>query len=54
MVAGVGFSNTDIVSFVQQLKGSEYFVNVELQGTTRKMEHATETYNFNLILEIKA
>ncbi|MGD8351985.1 MAG: PilN domain-containing protein [Nitrospirota bacterium] len=53
-VAGVGFSNTDIVSFVQQLKGSEYFVNVELQGTTRKMEQETETYNFNLILEIKA
>lgn len=53
-VAGMGFSNTDIVTFVQKLKASEFFTNVELQGTARQMVQTVETYNFTLTLEIKA
>ncbi len=52
-IAGTGFSNTDIVSFVQQLKTSDFFNNVELQGTSKQMVGAVETYKFNLTLEIK-
>jgi type IV pilus assembly protein PilN len=52
-LAGNGFTNTDIVSFVQSLKASELFTNVELHGTTRKPIEGVETYGFNLTLEVK-
>jgi type IV pilus assembly protein PilN len=51
-ISGTGFKNTDIVSFVQSLKSSELFANVNLLGTTRKMEGEVETYTFNLTLEM--
>lgn len=52
-LSGVGFSNTDIVSFVQNLKASELFTNVELKGTTRQMVGEVETYGFSMVLEVK-
>jgi len=52
-ISGSGFSNTDIVSLVQSLKGSELFANVELKGTTRLMVGDVETYTFNMEVELK-
>ncbi len=53
-ISGVGFSNTDIVTFVQSLKTSDFFDNVTLQGTSRQMKGTVETYTFNLIVEVAA
>ena len=53
-ISGVGFSNTDIVTFVQSLKASDFFDNVTLKGTSRKMQGAVETYTFNLAVEVAA
>ncbi len=52
-LTGNGFTNTDIVSFVQSLKSSDLFTNVELHGTTRQPMQGVETYSFNLTLEVK-
>jgi Tfp pilus assembly protein PilN len=51
-MSGVGFKNTDIVSFVQSLKDSEMFNNVNLLGTSRQMMGEVETYSFNMTLEV--
>jgi Tfp pilus assembly protein PilN len=51
-IGGTGFKNTDIVSFVQSLKNSDLFTNVNLLGTVRKMEGTAETYTFNMTLEV--
>lgn len=53
-IGGTGFKNTDIVSFVQSLKNSDLFTNVNLLGTARRMEGRVETYTFNLTLEVVA
>ena len=52
-ISGVGFSNTDIVSFVQNLKVSALFENVVLGGTQLKKSGTVETYTFNIRLNIK-
>jgi type IV pilus assembly protein PilN len=51
-ISGTGFKNTDIVSFVQSLKDSELFTNVNLLGTSRQMVGGIETYSFNMTLEV--
>ncbi len=53
-IAGTGFKNTDIVSFVQSLKKSDMFTNVNLLGTARQMEGEVETYTFNMTLQVVA
>ena len=53
-IAGVGFSNTDIVTFVQSLKASTFFNNIDLKGTSRKMKDTVETYTFSMTLEVVA
>ena len=53
-IGGVGFSNTDIVTFVQSLKASDFFDNVTLKGTSRMMQGTVETYTFTLVLEVAA
>lgn len=52
-LSGVGFSNTDIVSFIQSLKGSKSFKNVKLLGTTRLSGGKTPTYKFDITLKFK-
>jgi type IV pilus assembly protein PilN len=51
-LSGTGFKNTDIVSFVQSLKRSELFKDVNLLGTSRKMQGKVETYSFNMTLAV--
>jgi type IV pilus assembly protein PilN len=51
-ISGIGFSNTDIVTFVQSLKASDFFDDVNLQGTSRKLQGTVETYTFNLTVEV--
>jgi type IV pilus assembly protein PilN len=51
-LSGTGFKNTDIVSFVQSLKRSELFKDVNLLGTSRKMQGKVETYAFNMTLAV--
>lgn len=53
-ISGVGFSNTDIVSFVQNLKASALFTDVVLGGTQLKKSGTVETYTFNIRLNIEA
>ncbi len=52
-LSGKGFSNTDIVAFVQHLKGSELFRDVLLKGTSRQIEKGVETYKFDLVMGVK-
>jgi len=51
-ITGTGFKNTDIVSFVQSLKASDMFNNVNLLGTSRAVVGGVETYTFNLTFEV--
>jgi type IV pilus assembly protein PilN len=51
-ISGAGFKNTDIVSFVQNLKESEMFTDVNLLGTSRALVEGVETYSFNMNIEV--
>lgn len=53
-ISGVGFSNFDIVSFVQALKQSEFFKEVTLKGTTKTSVGGTDAYNFRITLQVQA
>ncbi len=53
-ISGIGFSNSDIVTFVKSLQGSESFVDVMLLGTTMGSMENTEVYMFNIVLQVKA
>jgi len=52
-ISGSGFKNTDIVSFVQNLKASDMFTDVDLRGTSRAIVQGVETYTFTLIVGVK-
>lgn len=58
-ISGVGFSNSDIVTYIQKLKGSEVFTKVLLHGTTRKSGRKTkdkrgvDTYTFNVTFKVE-
>lgn len=53
-MSGIGFSNSDIVSFVQNLKNSPLFQEVNLTGTQQSAQDNIDVYTFNLTLQIKA
>ncbi|GAB4390953.1 MAG: PilN domain-containing protein [Thermodesulfovibrionales bacterium] len=51
---GVGFSNSDIVAFVQNLKESELFADVVLLETRQTGKEKVELYSFRINLQVKA
>ena len=51
-VQGIGFSNSDIVNFIQSLKSSALFTDVVLQGTQRQEQQGVETYTFNIVFTV--
>lgn len=51
-IGGVGFTNSDIVTLVQSLKGSSLFTNVLLLGTSQALESGVTTYKFDLNFEV--
>jgi type IV pilus assembly protein PilN len=53
-VDGVGFTNSDIVNFVQTLKESELFKNVVLLETRQGKLEGEEVYLFKLTLKVAA
>lgn len=53
-IKGTGFSNADIVTYIQSLKAAELFSNVVLHGTTRKSIGGVEAYEFSVSFEVKA
>lgn len=52
-ISGKGFSNTDIVAFVQSLKDSQIFVDANLLGTS-KVGGKVSTYKFSITLKYKS
>lgn len=53
-ISGVGFTNTDIVAFVQSLKGSGLFVDVLLLGTRMGSTEGTDVYMFDIEMRVQA
>jgi type IV pilus assembly protein PilN len=51
-ISGVGFSNNDIVTYVQSLKGSALFQNVILGGTSKTSMSGTDAYSFSISLQV--
>jgi len=47
-LSGMGFTNADIVTFVDSLKGSKYFVDVVLLNTVRKKVGEVPVYSFTI------
>jgi type IV pilus assembly protein PilN len=52
-ISGVGFSNFDIVNYVQNLKGSELFEEVILRETRQTQEQGIDVYSFKITLKIR-
>jgi len=50
-IAGVGFTNPEIVSFVQSLKASPLFREVYLHGTKQSKIESIETFTFTITLQ---
>ncbi|MFC1769684.1 PilN domain-containing protein [Nitrospirota bacterium] len=56
-ISGVGFSNSDIVNYVQSMKKSELFTSVVLHGTVKQAGSGgvgVDTFSFNISFQIKA
>jgi type IV pilus assembly protein PilN len=53
-IDGVGFTNSDIVNFVQTLKGSKLFSDVVLIETRQERVEGEEVYLFKLTLKVAA
>ncbi len=51
-IAGIGFTNPEIVTFVQSLKSSPLFKEVYLHGTNQSKIGNIETFTFNLTLQV--
>lgn len=52
-LAGSGFSNSDIVSYVQSLKGSALFTDVALLGTKCSDKGGVQVCSFNIKFAVK-
>lgn len=52
-ISGKGFSNAEIVSFVDSLKGSDYFLNVVLVETKKIRIKDVPVYSFKLTMRMK-
>ena len=51
---GFGYTNEDIVQFVQNLKDSPLFTDVYLVGTSQTTSGGVEVYSFSLTVKVKA
>jgi type IV pilus assembly protein PilN len=52
-ISGVGFSNSEIVAYIQGLKESKLFSGVKLHGTSRSSEDGVETYTFTVSFTVQ-
>ena len=53
-LSGTGFTNDDVVTFVQTLKQSPLFSDVYLHGTTQGNVEGYTIYSFQISLKVKA
>ncbi|MDA8085495.1 MAG: PilN domain-containing protein [Nitrospiraceae bacterium] len=51
---GIGYTNDDVVAFVQSLKGSPLFTDVYLVGTSQTSDEGVDVYHFSLTMKVKA
>jgi type IV pilus assembly protein PilN len=51
-ISGVGFSTTDIVTYVQTLKGSEMLKNVVLKETSASKSGDMETFTYTISMSL--
>ena len=52
-MTGVGYTNDDVVAFVQNLKGSALLSGVYLEGTTKTSDEGAAVYRFSLSMEVR-
>lgn len=52
-IEGLAFSNSDIVSFVTNLKGSKYLIDVGLIESKQAVQEKVPVYQFKLTFKIK-
>ena len=52
VVTGAGMTNDDIVKYVNNLKSSRIFQNVQLTESRQVTESGIPVYNFNLVFNI--
>ena len=52
-MSGMGYTNEDVVNFVQSLKASPRFSDVYLSGTNRTTVDGAEAFSFNLTMKVK-
>ncbi len=53
-MSGFGYTNDDIVQFIQSLKGSALFTDVYLVGTSKSSISGVSVYSFSLTMKVKA
>jgi type IV pilus assembly protein PilN len=53
-ITGIGFSNSDIVTYVQSLKAAPLFTDVALHSTSRVKADDAEVFNFSISFKVKA
>ena len=51
---GFGYTNDNVVGFVQNLKDSPLFTGVYLEGTTKSSQEGVDVYHFSLTMKVKA
>jgi type IV pilus assembly protein PilN len=54
VLACTGFSNTDVVNFVNNLKGSKLLTDVYLQESVQATASGFSTYNFRITCKVKS
>lgn len=52
-ISGTGFNNTDIVTYVENMKNSPFFSEVILQSTQKQVVSGYDTYTFSMSLKIR-
>lgn len=53
-LSGMGFTNDDVVTFVQTLKASQLFSDVYLHGTSQANSEGYTVYIFQISMKVKA
>lgn len=52
-IDGYGYTNDNVVAFVQNLKDSPLFTDVYLEGTSKASQEGAGVYHFSLTLQVK-
>ncbi|MDA8388326.1 MAG: PilN domain-containing protein [Nitrospiraceae bacterium] len=52
-MSGFGFTNDNVVAFVQNLKGSSLFTDVYLEGTSKAASEGAGVYRFSLTMKVR-